>query len=140
MSKRRVAFVVDRLGFQEMLSIPILSALARGRGHTTALFEFRRPARACARIASFAPDIIAYSVCSSEAERYLEINRFLRSRLRFFSLFGGPHPTSGVEQPLDNVAPDVPGGAGDQNRAFTHRGGRPGPAHARADVCIVHAS
>jgi len=91
--KRRVAFVVD-LGFQEILSIPILSAIAKARGHATELFVAGRNLRKLAsQVAAFAPDIVAYSVCSNEVDRYLQINRFLKEHMKVFSLFGGAHPT-----------------------------------------------
>lgn len=94
MRKCRIAFVVDLLGFQEILSIPLLSAVAKARGHHVELFEFNRnPKRASASIVSYKPDIVAYSICSNEADRYLRINRKLKEHLKFFSLFGGPHPT-----------------------------------------------
>ncbi|NQU75757.1 MAG: radical SAM protein, partial [Planctomycetes bacterium] len=92
--QHKIAFVINRLGFQEVLSIPLVSALAKERRHATALFEYApRPAETRKEIAGFAPDIVAYSVCSNEAERYLQINRELKDSCEFFSLFGGPHPT-----------------------------------------------
>lgn len=94
MRKRRIAFVTDRLGFQEILTIPLLSAAAKAGGHAAELFEFsRNPKKACASIASFGPDILAYSICSNDADRYLRINAVLKKYLSVFSLFGGPHPT-----------------------------------------------
>lgn len=94
MSKRKISFVVDRISFHELFSIPILSALAKSRGHAVQLVEFGpNPAKAVSRIKEFSPDIIGYSICSNEIERYLEINRFLKEQLDFFSLFGGAHPT-----------------------------------------------
>lgn len=92
--RHKVAFVIDTLGFQEILSIPIVSAAAKARGHTVALFEFsRNPKKACREIVSFAPDIVAYSISSNEAQRYLQINDTIKKSGKFFSLFGGPHPT-----------------------------------------------
>lgn len=90
----KIALVIDWIGFQEIYSLPIVSALAKQRGHRTSLFEFGpNPKRAIREIAAFAPDIVGYSVSSNEHQRYLEINRQLKERLDFFSLFGGPHPT-----------------------------------------------
>jgi len=85
--------VVD-LGFQEILSIPILSALAKARGHRVELFVAgRNLSKVCSEVAGFEPDIVAYSLCSNEVRSYLRLNRALKHRLRFFSLFGGAHPT-----------------------------------------------
>ncbi len=94
MRKLKIALVIDWIGFQEIYSLPIISAIAKQRGHVTELFEFGpSPRKAAKRIAAFAPDIVGYSVSSNESQRYLEINRELKSRLDFFALFGGPHPT-----------------------------------------------
>ncbi len=94
MHKLRIAFVIDRLGAVDVLSVPHVAAWALQRGHETVLIEYgRRPERALRDLEAFAPDIVAYSVCSNEIGRYLAINLALKRRLRFFALFGGPHPT-----------------------------------------------
>lgn len=90
----KVASVVNQLGWLEIQSVPLMAAIARQRGHRVGLFEYRRsPRRAARALAEFAPDIVAYSVCSNEAEDYLAINRALKEALSFFAVFGGPHPT-----------------------------------------------
>ncbi len=90
----RIALVIDWLGFQEVYSLPIVSAIAKKAGHEVALFEYGpNPKRAVHDLTAYQPDIVGYSVSSNEHQRYLEINRRLKSALRFFSLFGGPHPT-----------------------------------------------
>ncbi|MEW6042453.1 MAG: cobalamin-dependent protein, partial [Elusimicrobiota bacterium] len=92
--KPKILFLIDTLGFLEISSIPILSALAKKKGHEVQFAEFgRNPKRALRKIESFCPDIVAYSICSNEARNYLEINRFLKKRFNFYSLFGGAHPT-----------------------------------------------
>lgn len=90
----RIAFVIDRLGVVDVLSIPQVAGWVLQRGHDAVLIEYgRRPERALRELETFAPDIVAYSVCSNEIGRYLAINRELKSRMQFFALFGGPHPT-----------------------------------------------
>lgn len=90
----RIAFVIDRAGVVDMLSIPVVAAIARGRGCVVSLIEYgRNPKRAARKLQSFAPRIVAYSVCSNEVERYVQINRELKKVVPFFSLFGGPLPT-----------------------------------------------
>lgn len=94
MHKLRVAFVIDRLGVVDVLSIPQVAGWVFERGHDAMLVEYgRRPDQAIRELEAFAPDIVAYSVCSNEIDRYLAINRELKRRLRFFTLFGGAHPT-----------------------------------------------
>lgn len=94
MPKLKIAFVVDYLGIKEPLSIPVLSAVAKAKGCCVGLIEFgANPKKSYRQIHSFNPDIIAYSICSNEPHRYLEINSFFKKNIRFYSLFGGPHPT-----------------------------------------------
>lgn len=94
MKKLKIVFVQDHIGFHEISSIPMLSSIAKKEGHDVKLVEFsRNEKKAFSEIYSLAPDIIAYSICSNEAPRYLEINKLLKSKMNFFSLFGGPHPT-----------------------------------------------
>ncbi len=93
-TKLKILFVVDRLGYTEVSSIPLLSAVAKKRGHSVKLVEYgKNPAAVRREVAGFSPDITCYSVSSYEARRYLEINARLRQDVSFFSVFGGPHPT-----------------------------------------------
>jgi anaerobic magnesium-protoporphyrin IX monomethyl ester cyclase len=91
---RRVAFITDQLGFQEIASIPVLAAAARAAGHECALFEFgRNPQRSLQQVVDFAPDLLAYSVTSFDVDRHLEIHRTIKQHVRVPGVFGGPHPT-----------------------------------------------
>lgn len=94
MKKIKIAFVVDKLGVFEISSIPLLSAIAKKSGAEVNLFELsHHPKQTYSRMKVFSPDIVAYSISSNEAHRYLEINRELKNTFHFFSVFGGPHPT-----------------------------------------------
>ena len=94
MKKLKIAFVVDKIGFLELFSIPILSSLSKRQGHSVRLIEFgHNQKKACNEIVSLNPDIVAYSICSNETKRFLNINKILKNRASFLSLFGGPHPT-----------------------------------------------
>lgn len=94
MPPRNIAFAVNRLGAVEIHAVPTVAALARERGHRAILVEYgRNPGKALRTLEAFGPDVIAYSLCSNEAGRYIEINRALKRGLRFFSVFGGPHTT-----------------------------------------------
>ena len=91
---RRIAFVVNHVGSVELFAQPLLAALAQRQGHQACLVEYaRNPRKAVQTLRAFAPDIVAYSVCSNEAAEYLRINRALKKELPFFAVFGGPHPT-----------------------------------------------
>ena len=45
----------------------------------------------------FMPDIIAFSVITGEEKDLLDLNRKLKEKLEFLSLWGGPHPTFSPE-------------------------------------------
>lgn len=94
MKKIKIAFVIDKIGFFDLCSIPILSSLVKRDGHDAELIEFGlNSKKAIKKLISYHPDIIMYSICSNQAKRYLEINQILKKKINFFSLFGGPHPT-----------------------------------------------
>lgn len=88
----KVAFVVKKLGFSELISIPILSAILKQHGHDVKLFVWNE-SNCIESIKYFSPDIVGYSIMSCEASDYLSINRILKNNFSFFSIFGGPHPT-----------------------------------------------
>jgi len=90
----KIAFCINRLGAVEPQSFPLVLALARAQGHHVDLTEFGPNQKKARRfLADFAPDIIAYSVCSNEIQEYLAFNQSLKQEQKFFALFGGPHPT-----------------------------------------------
>ncbi|MBU0487166.1 MAG: radical SAM protein [Bacteroidetes bacterium] len=90
----KLLFVINRIGTMEIFSLPILSAIAKQKGWEVRLAEVAGNMRRVIREAKvFGPDVIAYSVCSNEANLYLDINNKLKQNLSFFSLFGGPHVT-----------------------------------------------
>ncbi len=94
MPSTRMAIIANRIGMIETYSIPLLSAMAKRRGHEVALIEYHRdPKRALQEVRDFEPDILAYSVMSPDAKDYIEINRQLKKETSAFSVFGGIHPT-----------------------------------------------
>jgi radical SAM superfamily enzyme YgiQ (UPF0313 family) len=93
----RILFVSDvaknfSAGGFEPLGIMYVARPLTKAGHEVRITE-AEPARALADAMAFGPDIIAYSTTTGLHQLYLEINRGLKRRARFFSLFGGPHPT-----------------------------------------------
>ncbi len=94
MKRLKIALVIDKLGYSEPLTTPLISALAKKGGHDVRFFVFNAASKkGCRAIVSFGPDIMAYSICSNEAQTYLKINKELKKQVKFFSVFGGPHPT-----------------------------------------------
>jgi len=45
------------------------------------------------KIEKIRPDVIAYSLRSGFHQQYIDLNRKLKKKYEFFSVFGGPHPT-----------------------------------------------
>ncbi len=94
MPRRRIAFVVNNLGMMDIIAPPAVAALAMRAGWEADLFVYNRhPRRVTEAIREFAPDIVAYSVCSNESQDYVRINQALKRELPFFALFGGYHAT-----------------------------------------------
>lgn len=82
------AFHID-----EPLGILDLSAILKANGHQCELIipDFEKDF--LSKIKEFKPDVIGYSCIAGSEDYYLNINRFLKSRLDFISIMGGPHPT-----------------------------------------------
>lgn len=94
MKPLRVIFVIDKIGFLEILSVPTLSAAVKRAGHQVELIEFGRDeSRALKDVEAYDPHVVAYSICSNEIDRYLDINTRIKGRTSALSVFGGPHPT-----------------------------------------------
>jgi len=103
----RVGITIDRLGVVENNSIPIISATAKAAGHEVILVEFDAdPQKAISRLKDFKPDVLAYSVMSPEANRYIEINDILKKEVGGYSIFGGVHPTF-FQQYIENDGVDA---------------------------------
>ena len=82
------AFHID-----EPLGILDLSGMLKAHGHQCELFipEFERDF--LSKVKEFNPDMIGYSCISGSEDYYLKINRFLKDRLAFTAIMGGPYTT-----------------------------------------------
>lgn len=96
----------------EPLGLIQLGRLLRDRGHQVryATMETRLLAKA---VREFKPRLIAYSICSVDQERALEINRELKRGYDFYAVFGGPHPTFFPEMIEDDGVDALCVGEGD---------------------------
>lgn len=84
---------MDRLGFPRVGVMYLISALKQ-KGHTVALAHSSDGMEALEKVISeFGPGIIGYSLMTGEHTKILELNRELKKRFTFLSVFGGPHPT-----------------------------------------------
>jgi radical SAM superfamily enzyme YgiQ (UPF0313 family) len=88
----RIVFV-HRMVYQDPLGILYLAARLRQAGHDPHFVDVALDRRWAHRVAELAPDVVGYSVTTGNHDFFLKINRRLKRRLDFLSLWGGPHPT-----------------------------------------------
>lgn len=84
---------IHRMVHQDPLGILYLAASLRQAGHQVHLIDVGLQQDWEEEAVSLAPDVVGYSVMTGSQARFLEIDRKLRARMDFFSLWGGPHPT-----------------------------------------------
>lgn len=77
--------------YREPLGIMSLAAAIRPR-HESFIAEPTRD-NVVAKIEKIRPDVIAYSLRSGFHRQYIDLNRKLKKKYNFLSVFGGPHPT-----------------------------------------------
>jgi anaerobic magnesium-protoporphyrin IX monomethyl ester cyclase len=78
---------------QDPLGIMYLAAALEQQGHRVHFVDIALEPRWEERIVTLAPDVVGYSVITGSQGPLLEINRLLKKRFDFLSLWGGPHPT-----------------------------------------------
>lgn len=95
MKPMRVLFVVRDSIAYERLGIAALSGCLKARGHETRMIVAGHHSRQQLHesVGAFAPDVVGYTAMTGEHIPLLEINRELKSRYRFVSVFGGAHAT-----------------------------------------------
>jgi radical SAM superfamily enzyme YgiQ (UPF0313 family) len=86
-----ILFIVKRIEV-EHLGLMLLSSLLKNEGHRVEAcgMDLRAAGR---RLKEGGAWIVGYSVSTFEHRAYLDFNRELKKKHRFFSVFGGPHPT-----------------------------------------------
>lgn len=82
-------FIVEPLSY-EWLGIMYISAVLKKFHVETKLFVIGED---IANIIDWKPDFIGYSLLTGSHKKLLEFNRQLKIKLKFISVFGGPHPT-----------------------------------------------
>lgn len=85
------ALFISKPFFMEPLGLMYLSASAKREGHKTRLVTTSDCLESA--IADFEPQVIGYSVMTGDQNFYLDLNRKLKEKASFLSIFGGPHPT-----------------------------------------------
>ncbi|MCF8295950.1 MAG: B12-binding domain-containing radical SAM protein [Saprospiraceae bacterium] len=88
----KVLFIIKDIESAEPIGIMHISALLRKHGHLTA-YSGTEGVDLVELISKFKPDIIGCGVCTGFQNYYLNLNRELKKKFNFISIFGGPHPT-----------------------------------------------
>ncbi len=89
-TKQRILFVIPYVGMVERIGIMQLSSIAKQLGHAVELATMSR-GDVEGKMKAFAPDFVCYAIHSGEHTKILGINRDLKARYEFTSIFGGPH-------------------------------------------------
>ena len=117
MKRLKILFVIPYVGMVERIGIMQLSAITKQMGHAVRLATVSRGDIEEA-MKSFAPDFVCYAVHSGEHTKILDLNRNLKARYTFTSIFGGPHamfhPQIIEEEGVDIVC------AGEAEEVFVH--------------------
>lgn len=89
-----VTFVFDDLILSHQpLGASYISAVLKEGGHTVSAINIDDGPNYAEKIKRLNPGIVAYSVATSQAPRFFEVNRAIKATHDCLSLFGGPHPT-----------------------------------------------
>ncbi len=88
----RILFITRNLENAEPIGLLILGAVLKAHGHEVRLIGSRNTPLGPV-MNTFAPHIVGYSVCTGLHRYLLDLNRGLKKRWPFLSIFGGPHPT-----------------------------------------------
>ena len=88
----KILFIVKDMEY-ESIGIMTLSAVLRKAGHDTFALCTQYEKDLFNEIQKIKPDIIGYSTTTGAHSFYIDLNRELKGKLDFISIFGGPHPT-----------------------------------------------
>ncbi|MFH1593031.1 MAG: radical SAM protein [Candidatus Woesearchaeota archaeon] len=92
----KILFIVRAPIYEPPIGMMHLSSVLKEGGHLTDLIivnEVDTFSDVCDQVKEYGPDIIAYSLLSGNEGFFLELNNFLKGKLEFKSIFGGPHTT-----------------------------------------------
>jgi len=88
----RILFIY-RTWYAEPFGIMYLSSYLKKNGHSCFFVDTKFEKNIEKEIQDISPEIIAYSITTGEHKFYLELNRTLKKKFKFFAIFGGPHCT-----------------------------------------------
>ncbi|HPM42369.1 MAG TPA: radical SAM protein [Candidatus Omnitrophota bacterium] len=88
----KILFVQLRL--ESNMAVMMLSSFLKNKGHETDVIIIESESDYIAKIKNdLKPDVIGFSSATVDIKKLVKINRALKAECRFFSVFGGPHPT-----------------------------------------------
>jgi len=89
----KILFVIKDVEYIDPMGIMLLSALAKEKGHATAV-SVLADGRLKEDVAALRPDVVAFSAKTGEHKYYLAANNQIKSIDRkIFTVMGGPHAT-----------------------------------------------
>ncbi|MFB3786300.1 MAG: radical SAM protein [bacterium] len=89
-----VTFVFDDIILSHQpLGASYIAAVLKEAGHTVTAVNIDDGPDYVEKIKRLNPGMVAFSVATSQAPRFFEVNREIKRVQDCFSLFGGPHPT-----------------------------------------------
>lgn len=89
-----ITFIFDDIILSHQpLGASYISAVLKEAGHTVSAINIDDSPDYVDRVKRLNSDILAYSVATSQAPRYFQVNQEIKRHHNCLSLFGGPHPT-----------------------------------------------
>lgn len=91
----RILFIEAFLKTTEPMSVMLLSALAKQKGHQTFLFDFDQGRVNLSEVLEkIKPDIVAYSAMTGDHRYFIKANEIVKDYdKKIFTIMGGRHPT-----------------------------------------------
>jgi len=90
----KIAFVIDKIRFSIPLGIGYLCAVLKKSGYEVDVFEIgKNPKKSIRTIQKFHPNIVGYTIFTGMQSKFIKFNQMLKEKLKFYAIFGGPHPT-----------------------------------------------
>jgi radical SAM superfamily enzyme YgiQ (UPF0313 family) len=107
----KILFIQPESTMHERMGFMYLSSNLKAKNHEVhmVLADSFGPEGLIEEVERFCPDIIGYSVMTSELETVLAINTALKSnsKWKFLSVFGGPHPTFAPDEMIKRDGVDA---------------------------------
>ena len=107
----KILFIQPESTMHERMGLMYLSSNLKAKNHEVhmVLADSFGPEGLVEEVERFCPDIIGYSVMTSELETVLAINTALKSnsKWKFLSVFGGPHPTFAPDEMIKRGGVDA---------------------------------